>query len=225
MVADRPAGRKFECECCFCGAKVEVTGVGDEPRAKRPRSDARPSSAPALVSSSSAGASSSALVSIPPAPTPAVIAPDEPFFLPIPEETPVQLHGVITDGLCLRCAGDRTSGLYGNADAVLRLLVGSDAVEEYDDPHWRAFPAVGAALKRRAPSWTECICVFVCRSRSAWAVGIAGRQRDRKDAGKIALAGAVVALLLLDGSPPPHGLELYPAFAAFLRKVNRLLID
>ena len=205
--ADPPladSSQALRCVCCFCSADVEVPQEGER-GAKRRRGTAH------QVSSAAAQAE-----------TPATIASDEPFFLPIPtQDTPPQLHGVINDGLVLRCSGERSSGLYGHSEEVLRMLIGAAEVKEYDDPHWRTLPSIGAALKRIYPTWDECYCVFVCRN--AWGVGIANRQRNRRDAGRIALAGAVVAQLMMDNAPPPQGLGSYPAFAAFLRKVRRLV--
>jgi hypothetical protein len=218
MEIDRPVGEEgaatVDSECCFCGIAVEVSGCSgaSEPRAKMHRI-AQPPSAATSASNR-------------PAPTPerrGTIAPDEPFFLPIPEDVPTQLNGVITDGLALRCSGDRSSGLYGSADDVLRTVLGDDPIDQYDDPSWTRFPQIAQALQHIEPAWEECFCVFVCRPRGVWGLGIANEQRNRRDAGKIALAGAAVAKLIVEDAPPPRELDRHPAFVAFLRAVRRFV--
>ena len=103
--------------------------------------------------------------------------------------------------------------MYGHSEEVLRMLIGAAEVKEHDDPHWRALPSIGAALKRIYPTWDECYCVFVCRN--AWGVGIAKRQRNRRDAGRIALAGAVVAQLMMDNAPPSQAWAAIPLLRLF----------
>ncbi len=209
--ADRPpnttGGRC--CECCYCGARLEIPREIGEPEAdRRPSSDAPPP------------APSSSTVSLPPADMPVA----EPFFLPMPEDVPEQLRGIITDAVCLRCSGDRSSGLFGNADEVLAMFLQPGEFVEYDDPHWSSFRGIGTDLKRLFPAWGgECFCIFASQARGVWAVGIGNRKKNRSDAGRIALAAAAAAVSSVHNEPLPERLQSYPAFAGCLREVKRLV--
>ena len=142
-----------------------------------------------------------------------------PVFVEMSLPQPQQLDGLITDGLVLRCSGDRSSGLYGNSDEILRLLAGDALVEEYDDPSWTTFPEVAAALQALDPSLRDCFCVTVCRGLGVWAVGIASRARNRGDASRIALAGAIAAQSLVASEALPAQLSHYTPFMIFLGEV------
>ena len=139
-----------------------------------------------------------------------------PVFVEMPLPQPQQLDGLITDGLVLRCSGDRSSGLYGNSEEILRLLAGDALVEEYDDPSWTTFPEVAAALQALDPSLRDCICVAVCRGLGVWAVGVGSRARNRRDASRIALAGAIAAQSLVASEALPAQLSHYTPFMVFL---------
>ena len=146
-----------------------------------------------------------------------------PVFVEMPLPQPQQLDGLITDGLVLRCSGDRSSGLYGNSEEILRLLAGDALVEEYDDPSWTTFPEVAAALQALDPSLRDCFCVAVCRGLGVWAVGVASRARNRGDAARIALAAAIAAQSFVAGEALPDQLSHYTAFMAFLVGVSTAL--
>ena len=153
---------------------------------------------------------------------PRVVA-DAPVFVEMPLPQPQQLDGLITDGLVLRCSGDRSSGLYGNSEEILRLLAGDALVEEYDDPSWTTFPEVAAALQALDPSLRDCFCVTVCRGLGVWAVGVASRARNRGDAARIALAAAIAAQSFVAGGALPDQLSHYTAFMAFLVEISAAL--
>jgi hypothetical protein len=136
---------------------------------------------------------------------------------------PQQLDGIITDGLVLLCSGDRSSGLYGNSEEILRLMAGDAAVEEFDDPDWSTFPQVAAALQAFAPSCRDCVCVAVCRTLGVWAIGVASRKKNRYDAARIALAGAIAAHSLVVGNALPDNLGSYAAFTGFLGRIRSTL--
>ena len=151
------------------------------------------------------------------------IAAGVPIFVEMPIPPPQQLDGIITDGLVLLCSGDRSSGLYGNSGEVLRLMAGDAPVEEFDDPGWSTFPQVSAALQALDPSWRDCFCVAVCRTLGVWAVGVGSRARNRRDAARIALAGAIAAQPLVVGNALPDQLANYTAFTDFLGQVRTTL--
>jgi hypothetical protein len=152
------------------------------------------------------------------------IAADEPLFLEMPVPPPDRLDGIITDGLVLRCSGDRSGGLYGNSGGILGLMAGEFEVQEIDDPSWTTFPSIAAALRGIAPGWSdECFCICVCRGLGVWGVGIASRARNRQDAARIALAGAIAAQSIAFGNALPVAVRSYPAFVGFVGLVGAVL--
>lgn len=102
-------------------------------------------------------------------------------------------------------------------------MIGDALVEEFDDPSWSTFPQVAAALQALDPSWRDCFCVTVCRAFGVWAVGVGSRARNRHDAARIALAGAVAAQSLVAGEALPDQLVNYTAFEGFLGEVRATL--
>ena len=158
-----------------------------------------------------------------PSASPGIVA-DEPLFLEMPMPPPDPLDGVITDGLVLLCSGDRSSGLYGNSEEILHMVVGGSEVERLDDPDWSTFPSIAAALREIAPGWSdECFCIGVCHGLGVWGIGIASRVRNRQDAARIALAGATAAQSMTCGNAMPAALRSYPAFAGFVGRVGAVL--
>lgn len=151
------------------------------------------------------------------------VAADAPVFVEMLLPQPQQLGGLITDGLVLRCSGDRSSVPHGNSEEILRLLAGDALVEEFDDPSWSTFPQVAATLQAFDPSWKECFCVAVCHELRLWAVGVANKSRDRRGAARIALASAIAGQSLVAGGALPERLSHYQAFMAFLVEISTTL--
>ena len=187
-------------ECCFCGVELEIPRREEEPQETRQRSDDAPAATPDMPTA-------------------------EPFFLPMPEDVPEQLRGIIAEAVCLRCSGDRGSGLFGNADEILAMFLRPEEFAEYDDPHWSSFGEIGASLQALFPAWGdgECFCIFASRARGVWAVGIGNKKKNRTDAGKVALAASIAAMSIVHNEPPPENLQSYPAFVSCLREVKRLV--
>ena len=142
----------------------------------------------------------------------------------MPTETPIwialdaasqQLLDLKAFGLGLRCDGHRSSGLYGNTTTLLQMLADGSAIEEHDDTNHDLFPQIAGQLKVMSPLWeAECFCVMICRERRVWGVGVATRSRNRLDAARVALAGALAMDRIARGEPAPS-LWGYEAFASF----------
>lgn len=114
--------------------------------------------------------------------------------LPVDELMPEELDGLLPEALAVSCGGSR-KGLYSRADEVLESVLPGckeeNLIDYLDDPDWSKFPMVGMALKEVAEK-EECMCVAVCPSRSAWAVGIAGKGKTRWQAAKVAIAATLL---------------------------------
>ena len=109
-----------------------------------------------------------------------------------PSDIPDELGGLAMQGLALRAAADRSSGLLGDALDVSRALVDDAGVQVFR----AAFRPLASTLKNAWCAWNEFgdeehMCVAVCRASGAWGLGIGARKRNREDAAMVALAGAV----------------------------------
>jgi hypothetical protein len=118
---------------------------------------------------------------------------DVPLWIRLPEEdVPAELEGLAAEALALCTDGTKRKGLYSSADRVLSELVGDveGEVQFHDDCDWKIFPTVGAGLKEISEK-EECMCVAVCPSRMAWAVGVGMKGKNRFQAAKAAIAATI----------------------------------
>jgi len=112
--------------------------------------------------------------------------------LPGSEPAPEQLEGLASEALAICTDGTKRKGLYSSADRVLSELVGDieAEVQFHDDCNWVLFPTVGAGLKEIAKE-EVCMCVAVCPSKMAWAVGVGMKGKSRYAAAKAAIAATI----------------------------------
>lgn len=120
---------------------------------------------------------------------------DEPIWIRLPDDDimPEELDGLLPEALALGSDGTKRKALYTNADKVIAELVADPEadIEYVDDSDWSKFPTIGAALKEVAEK-EECLCVAICRARSAWAVGVGMKGKPRFQAAKVALAASML---------------------------------
>ena len=148
---------------------------------------------------------------------------NRPFFLPVPDANVEELNGLINDAVCLRCSGNRSSGLFANADDVLAMFSKSNEVTDYDDEHWMYFHPVGYSLKQMFPHWhCDRISIYCCYTLGVWAVGISNKKKNRADAGKIALAASIAALAIVHKKALPKEMYKYPAFVEYIREIQQI---
>ena len=102
-------------------------------------------------------------------------------------------------------------------------MAGDSEVDVVDDPDWSTFPELAGALQVIYPSWRDCFCVCVCPGLCVWAVGIASRAKNRQDAARIALAGAIGAQSIVSCNALLAAVRSYPAFMGFLGRVRTTL--
>lgn len=108
------------------------------------------------------------------------------------EEVPSELEALPLEALVLSTTGGNRKGLYSQADTALAQFIADPTVDVvyHDDPEWKLFPAVGAALKKIHES-EECMCVAVCIPTAVWAVGVGMKNKARVMAAKAALAVSI----------------------------------
>jgi len=142
---------------------------------------------------------------------------DTPLWISLTSgDMPEQLEDMAPSALVV-CLGSRKD-TYSHVDEILEMQLGPDgpgSVQYHDDPQWDKFPEVGAELRQIAPH-EECMLIAACPARTAWAVGVAMRSKQRYTAAKAALA---VVIAMQDRElGEASDLSKYPGFEAFVEE-------
>merc|ERR1711998_167308 len=89
-------------------------------------------------------------------------------FCQLPPDAPFVLQGLSPQAPCIAFGGKQFKDFFSNAHSILSELVQPNEVKFEDDPDWKRFPHVAAAI-RQGGGEENCYMVATAESHGVWA--------------------------------------------------------